>query len=430
MFFLHQNTTFVTIFKTFKTTFVMKKTILSAVALCFLFSVNAQTWVAKADFSGTARSRGVAFSIGNFGYMGLGSSNTKDFWKYTPATDTWSAIAEFPGVARNGAVAAVVNGKAYVGLGGEDDYSPKTCQDDFYEYDPTANKWTKKASIPNGGIVNATFFGFDDINGGTVYVLMGQKVGSSVISEVYAYTVSNNTWTKIENVSEPNGTYPLHSTTSFKWNNKAYFTGGRNESTIYSSLYEFDPAKLATNPWTKLNINNDYTMGYRCASFGIGNKAYACYGDKANVVVYDATTKMFTTQTDPLKIKTGFSSPLEQPMSFVINNQAFLFGGINIFTPSPKVWAFGTPTIAAKERIALDIKVQFSNTNKLLKVESKESLQGINVYGVDGRLVQTFSPNIAEQIQTFDCSSIPSGLYIFHITNDANQAQSYKFEIQ
>ncbi len=54
MFFLHQNTTFVTIFKTFKTTFVMKKTILSAVALCFLFSVNAQTWVTKKDFPGPA----------------------------------------------------------------------------------------------------------------------------------------------------------------------------------------------------------------------------------------------------------------------------------------------------------------------------------------------------------------------------------------
>ena len=411
----------------------MKKTILSALALCLLFSVNAQTWVAKKNFPGTARSRGVAFSIGNFGYMGLGSSNTKDFWKYTPATDTWTTVAEFPGVARNGAVAAVVNGKAYIGLGGTESFfgDPTAYFDDFYEYDPATNKWTKKASIPNGGIINATYFGFDDINGGTVYVLMGQKLNKSVTAEVYAYTVSNDTWTKVENVKMPDDPYPFHSTASFKWNNKAYFAGGRNSSIIYTSFYQFNPSKLTSNPWTQVNTNDDYNMGERCTAFGMNNKVYACYGSEANMVEVDTLTKLMTTINDPLNLKTGFSNPLSQPMSFVINNQAFLFGGLDPFsTGSPKVWAFGTPTIATKEQIVLDIKVQFSNTNKLLSVESKQSLQSINVYGVDGRLVHTFSPNVAEQIQTFDCSSISSGLYIFHITNDANQSQSYKFEIQ
>lgn len=411
----------------------MKKTILSALVLCFIFSASAQTWVAKADFPGTARSRGVAFSIGNFGYMGLGDSKTKDFWKYTPATDTWSAAADFPGVARNGAVAAVVNGKAYIGLGGLDGSfgDPTAYYDDFYEYDPATNKWTKKASIPNGGIINSTYFGFDNINGGTVYVLMGQKLNNSASPEVYAYTVSKDTWAKVENVKMPDGTYPFHSTASFKWNNKAYFTGGKNASVVYSSLYEFDPAKLATNPWTKLNVNDDYTMGYRCASFGIGNKAYSCYGNKANVVVYDGTTKGFTTETDPLKIKIGFSSPLIQPMSFVINNQAFLFGGLDAFSDgSPKVWAFGTPTIAIKEQASLDLKVQFSPVDKQLTIQGKTALKTVDVFGIDGRLVHTFSPNGAEPIQTFDCSSIPSGLYICHIINNAQQSQSYKFEIQ
>jgi hypothetical protein len=410
----------------------MKKVITTALFLCALLQIEAQTWVAKKDFPGTARSRGVAFSIGNFGYMGLGDSKSQDFWKYTPATDTWSAAADFPGVARNGAVAAVVNGKAYIGLGGLDGSfgDPTAYYDDFYEYDPATNKWTKKASIPNGGIINATYFGFDNINGGTVYVLMGQKVGKSVTSDVYSYTVSSDTWKKIDNVKMPAEPYPLHSTASFKWNNKAYFAGGKNESTIYTSFYEFDPAKLATNPWTLINTNDDYTMGYRCTAFGIGNKAYACYGNKANMIVFDATTTQMTTKTDPLKIKTGFSSPLEQPMSFVINNQAFLFGGINVFTPSPKVWAFGTPSIAVKEQAALDLKIQYNNADKQLTIQGKAAIEAVNVFGIDGRLVHTFSPNGAESIQTFDCSSIPSGLYICHITNDAQQSQSYKFEIQ
>ncbi len=88
-----------------------------------LTSSRAQdTWTQKANFGGTARSGAAAFSIGDKGYLGTGSTPTvsalfKDFWEYDPAADTWTQKADFGGGERAAAGGLSINGEGYIGTG-------------------------------------------------------------------------------------------------------------------------------------------------------------------------------------------------------------------------------------------------------------------------------------------------------------------------
>lgn len=94
------------------------------------------------------RAFAVGFSIGNKGYIGTGHhvyGVYNDFWEYDPnaGTDgkgTWSQKTNFPGTARWQAVGMSIGAYGYVGLGDN--------RSDFYEYNPTTNTWTQKASSP------------------------------------------------------------------------------------------------------------------------------------------------------------------------------------------------------------------------------------------------------------------------------------------
>lgn len=77
-------------------------------------------WTRKADFAGT-RYGAVAYTIGDKGYMGMGSQYKKDVWEYDPADDTWTQGTDYSGYARCYAVGLAVGGKAHIGLG---EYSP------------------------------------------------------------------------------------------------------------------------------------------------------------------------------------------------------------------------------------------------------------------------------------------------------------------
>lgn len=80
------------------------------------------------------RSYGVAFTLNNKAYVGLGynSGVRSDMWEYDPVLDTWEVKTAFEGVARQEAVAFVLGAHAYVGLG----RSGSTYFDDIKEFKP------------------------------------------------------------------------------------------------------------------------------------------------------------------------------------------------------------------------------------------------------------------------------------------------------
>lgn len=82
------------------------------------------------------RSNSVAFSIGQYGYIGLGyqyPEDRRDMWQYNPQKDQWLEVASLPenADARTGALSFVIGDKAYVGSGNSD-----VLLTDFWEFNP------------------------------------------------------------------------------------------------------------------------------------------------------------------------------------------------------------------------------------------------------------------------------------------------------
>ena len=143
-------------------------------------SVTYDTWIQKADFPGVPRSTAVGFSIGTFGYIGLGTDAFyyyDDFWEWNQATNTWTQKADFGGTARQEAACFSIGNKGYVGTG--DDGGNKR---DFWEWNGdtasvTYNTWIQKTDF--GGAHRRIATGFSIGNRG--YIGMG-----------FFFTVSTN----------------------------------------------------------------------------------------------------------------------------------------------------------------------------------------------------------------------------------------------
>lgn len=159
------------------------------------------TWTPKADFpedfnSSAGITSGVAFSVSNIGYVGLGNtgvSNTKAFFKYDPATNAWTSIAQFAGPGRTSAIAFASATRGYVGFG-SGGLDPN--RNDLWEYDPITNSWLQKSSSIGTGRSGATA----TVLNGVAYVLGGIENttgfgGTEVYTNTsFAYDIITNSW--------------------------------------------------------------------------------------------------------------------------------------------------------------------------------------------------------------------------------------------
>ena len=122
------------------------------------YDPTANTWAHKANFAAgnsniIPRFDAIAFSIGNFGYLGTGNDGNgnylKDFWQYDPTSDSWTPKVSYGGAKRAGAVCWVYNNKGYVvsGVNGSG-----SSVNDFWVFDPSqpdAQAWTELRHINN-----------------------------------------------------------------------------------------------------------------------------------------------------------------------------------------------------------------------------------------------------------------------------------------
>ena len=158
------------------------------------------TWTRKADFGGLARQAATGFSIGSKGYLGTGFADdyAKDFWEYDPAANTWTQKADFGGSGRTWAVGFSIGSKGYVGTG-----APFTAIEsltkDFWEYDPAADTWMRKADFGGSARYGATGFGIGSVGYlGTGYDGVSNTGGlfGGATRDFWEYDPAANTWTR------------------------------------------------------------------------------------------------------------------------------------------------------------------------------------------------------------------------------------------
>jgi N-acetylneuraminic acid mutarotase len=302
-----------------------------ALTLLISFSCIAQSagWVQKQALylSALPRTDAVGFSIGNKGYIGLGS-NQKDFWEFDPVTNVWTQKADYPGAANTGAVGFSIGGKGFVGTG--------PAQYDFWEFDPVSNNWTQKANVPGGIRTDAVGFSIS----GKGYIGTGSdKTGPTILfgykykNDFFEYDPAADAWTKKSDFPGSARTNAI----GINIGNKGYVGLGLDSAGLQNDFWCYDPAKDA---WNK---KADFPWGarYGAAGFGIGGFGYVGTGstypygnglERNNNDFYQ-----YDTASDSWSANIGFPGVIRvNAVGFSIGNKGYIgTGEINQDIPNP-----------------------------------------------------------------------------------------------
>ncbi len=208
----------------------------------------AGTWSQKADFGGGNRRVAFGFAIADKGYVGTGRDDNgtngngnlhNDFWEYDPEANVWIQKANFPGGNRETAIAFSIGEYGYAGLGlaGSRKY-------DFYKYDPTANVWTTLQPLNSGyHLYDTAIFTLN----GRAYFSTGSgfrnvPYGNYTSAEVIRYDPQNDSWTKLNDFTGG----ARQRATAFTVNGTAYL--GLGWTGVYKSdIWQYNEA---ADTWT------------------------------------------------------------------------------------------------------------------------------------------------------------------------------------
>ena len=396
----------------------MKKITLSLIFIFHIYFITAQpdTWTSKANIIGHGRMAGAGFSIGNKGFVGMGTdfnaaqSQLKDFWEYDPATDSYSQIADYPGGGVNGAGTFSIGDKGYVscGAGNGNFYN------DLWAYDTLTNSWTQKTSLP--GAVRDYTVGFA-ING-KGYIATGYD-GSQNMGDVWEYDPVSDSWTSRM------GILPARSSAAgFSIGNKGYIaTGYVNGGTL--DCWEFDPL---ANTWTQKadvsNIPRSDGVG-----FSVGDYGYVCCGYGINYpdsdcCEYDAAQNTWTQRTSMC------GAGRANPVAFTIGMKGYVFGGSDATIKALADMYEYSPDTAIVNSISIpgssgnDWNIYPNPCKDKVVIGSVESaISKIEIYNARGEKVfKFFHPH------ELDISKLDAGIYI--VVPDGNKKLSKKLVIE
>lgn len=190
----------------------------------------------------------------------------KDFWKYDPDLDEWKEIRSLPDEeGRWNAVAFVIENRAFVGLGQHPHFLfPDGDRQDFYEYHPEHDRWTKKQDFP---IPLSQAVSFTIPEEGKAYVGTGRYchgdcdcfVLQCYLGGFYEFD-PNDERNGFDEFGKPNGNwvakaalperderdirrYPLarKNAVSFSLNGLGYVSTGLGVSNFRTDVWRFDP---------------------------------------------------------------------------------------------------------------------------------------------------------------------------------------------
>jgi hypothetical protein len=253
------------------------------------------SWQQKNNPPINVRMGAFAFSIGNYGYVGAGSTNgganlLLDFWRYDPVNDSW---IQLPDLTMNGRIeptVCVIGNNAYI-IGG---ISSSGGSDNIWRYEPNPmpnGTWTNLGSTPTGltGYVEGFAEPANGIHQGRIFSGMG--IGASNCdNRFWMYDIQTAQWTQVaslpSDVSEPNRTWAtggtlLNSMGQSITNAGIGFVGlgsTCNNNTRLSTIYQFTPPPAGGGQgiWTPLpsNLANFPITIVNGRTFTLGNNVY------------------------------------------------------------------------------------------------------------------------------------------------------------
>lgn len=273
-------------------------------------------WVSFSQIPGLARTGAGSWVIGDTGYIVGGYNSTNDsclsdLWQYTPVSNSWVQKANFPGSVRQSGVGFAVGMKGYLATG----YNPKSLQrfQDCWQYDPSSNNWIRMADLPdfNGAGTGARY----DAVAFTVgnYGYLGTGYNGVWLNDFWQFDPLANKWTAINNspVTKRSGAV------AFVYFNEVYICAGSNNADNLKDFWKYNPG---TDKWTRLrdiantspdSYDDDYTDIARDHAIGLVQpfgtiwKAYLAVGQNAGSSLIPYTWE-YDFATDLWQRKTSF----------------------------------------------------------------------------------------------------------------------------
>ena len=216
------------------------------------YDVASNKWTIKTNFPGAERANAISFMINNKIYVGMGTNYNRstlinvynDFYEYDPATDKWTKKADFPAEGRDQSVFFTIGNKGYMGTGNTNPSNSTSVRSDFWEYDPATDKWAQKASLPKTSRCRAFGFGV----GTKGYLGGGENASVSKLGDFYQYDPAKDSWISVADLP-----VAIARSRGFAFNANGYISGGLtgfDATDVAGVVYKYN---VSANTWEKIS---------------------------------------------------------------------------------------------------------------------------------------------------------------------------------
>ena len=345
-------------------------------ACCSMLLAAQGTWTQKADYGGFARLAAAGFTIGEKGYVGIGTPTWddqyyKDFWEFDPATNVWTQKADFGGTARAFAVGFSIGDYGYLGTGTDHTAALR----DFWQYDPSANIWTQKADA--GGTTDGRWSAVGFSIGNKGYIGTGDKqYGHS--KDFWEYDPANDSWTRKSDF----GGVDRQFAAAFVIDGKGYVGTGYNGSHL-NDLWEYNPV---TDKWIqKANFPGGSRGG--AVAFAIDSLGYLGTGYGYSIGFmndfwsYDPATNLWTQKAAMGEIARDLA------VGFSINGKGYVGTGQMPNYPYPPMEDFWQYTPVGTTTCAVPVSLHAVKITTSTAKLDWDDVSGTAGYGIRYKIV-------------------------------------------
>ena len=243
-----------------------------------VYKYDGATWSELATKLPTgANANAGATILGSYLYLKAGEGWSPKFWRFNlDGGSSWEALADFPfkGYAHNlvaiGTKIYAVGGRAQRGQSGFSSHAEGDCLKRLYEYDTSANTWTRKADM-----ATARFYGCAAPINGLIYAVGGQCGDGCYTTSAESYDPSTDTWT-----SRASSTHARLLSGCGSLNGELWYAGGSvgGYTSVTDHVETYVPASDTWTTRTSLPIPSKNTQ------IGIsGSDLYALSGNDGSV---------------------------------------------------------------------------------------------------------------------------------------------------
>lgn len=295
------------------------------------------TFNAVASPEGVARSSGIAFSVGDVAYIGLGRFGGQNLagtaWRFSPETQQWTEWTGIPFQERVNATAIAVGDSVFMGLG----YNPLTNYyneasqlRDWWSYHPAHDRWCRLDSFPS----LATNACVSVVAGDYLYLGFGFN-STTFTNEWWSYHLRLNEWKRLENPPAPRRAGAVACS-----DGERIFVGTGFRSFDHNDWWEYLPA---SNTWERRASMPDKGRNNGIA-FSLDGRFFVATGRYFRGLVDGGHVKDDILEYDAVKDKWIRRGTLpgggrQNALVFVVNNKAYIGYGENDTTLLDNLWS-------------------------------------------------------------------------------------------